>query len=66
MEGKTVSVAEKELNALRDTVESLTAENQELRRKLERMNEILLNAQRARFGQSSEKRDYVLPNQLGI
>ena len=28
--------------------------------KLEHMNEILANAQRARFGQSSEKRSYVL------
>ena len=37
-----------------------------LEQKLERMNELLLNAQRARFGQSSEKRDYVMPNQLGI
>ena len=66
MAEKTVSIAENELNTLRDTVDSLTAENKELKRKLERMNEILLNAQRARFGQSSEKRDYVMPNQLGM
>lgn len=45
---------------------ALKQENEELRRKLERMNELLLNAQRARFGQSSEKRDYVMPNQLGM
>ena len=32
----------------------------DLKRKLDRMNELLLNAQRARFGQSSEKRTYVL------
>ena len=42
------------------TVEDLTAENKRLKQKLERMNELLLNAQRAQFGQSSEKRSYVL------
>lgn len=44
----------------------LKKENEELRRKLERMNELLLNAQRARFGQSSERRSYVIPGQLGM
>ena len=42
--------------------ENLTAENKRLKQKLERMNELLLNAQRAQFGQSSEKRSYVLPD----
>jgi len=51
----TVSV--KELTAANET---LTAENSLLRNKLERMNELLLLAQQARFGQSSEKREYVL------
>ena len=58
-----------ELNTLRDIVGSLTARNNELISEvadLERMNELLLNAQRVRFGQSSEKRDYVMPNQLGM
>ena len=41
---------------------ALKKEVAELHRKLERMNELLLNAQRARFGQSSEKRSYVLPD----
>ena len=40
--------------------EALQKENAELKRKLEHMNEILANAQRARFGQSSEKKTYVL------
>ena len=40
--------------------EALKKEVATLRQKLERMNELLLNAQRARFGQSSEKRTYVL------
>ena len=35
----------------------LKKENRDLRQKLERMNELLLNAQRARFGSSSEKQD---------
>jgi hypothetical protein len=47
---------------LTQTVDELTAENKRLRQKLERMNELLLNAQRAQFGQSSEKRGYVLPD----
>lgn len=41
----------------------------ELERQLDRMTELLANAQRARFGQSSEKRSYVLgkdPSQLSI
>lgn len=46
--------------------DALKKENRDLRQKLERMNELLLNAQRARFGPSSEKQDYVMPNQVGI
>ena len=37
-------------------IDDLTTKNQRLKQKLERMNELLLLAQRARFGQSSEKR----------
>ena len=51
---------------LREENAALKQEVEELRRKLERMNELLLNAQRARFGQSSEKRSYVIPEQLGM
>ena len=40
--------------------EALKKEVAELHRKLERMSELLLNAQRTRFGQSSEKRSYVM------
>ena len=47
---------------LTQTVHDLTAEIKRLKQKLERMNELLLNAQRAQFGQSSEKRNYVLPS----
>ena len=41
---------------------ALRKEVAELHRKLERMNELLLNAQCAQFGQSSETRSYVLPD----
>ena len=43
-----------------------SAEIDELKRKLEHMNEILLNAQRARFGQSSEKNTFVLQEQTSL
>ena len=48
------------IRPLTQSVEALQKENTELKRKLEHMNEILANAQRARFGQSSEKKAYVL------
>ena len=48
------------IHPLTQSVGALQKENAELKRKLEHMNEILANAQRARFGQSSEKRSYVL------
>ena len=44
----------------------LRAEIDDLKLKLEHMNEILVNMQRARFGQSSEKQKYVAPDQLCI
>ena len=51
-----VAVDKAELASLKESVQNLTAENERLRQKLEHMNELLLNAQRARFGQSSEKK----------
>ena len=48
------------IRPLTHSVEALQKENAELKRKLEHMNEILANAQRARFGQSSEKKTYIL------
>ena len=48
------------IRPLTQSVEALQKENAELKQKLEHMNEILANAQRARFGQSSEKKRYVL------
>ena len=48
-----------EVAALEETILKLKTGNDELRRKLEHMNEIFADAQRARFGQSSEKNTYL-------
>ena len=53
-----------EIAALKSTLEAKDDEIAQLKQKLEHMNELLLNAQRARFGQSSEKRAYVLPEEM--
>ena len=45
---------------LEETIRKQETEIAELKRKLEHMNEVFANAQRARFGQSSEKETYVL------
>ena len=58
-EAKELLDTVKKLNKM---VDDLTAENKLLKQKLDRMNELLLIAQRARFGQSSEKRGCVLPD----
>ena len=44
----------------------LEEEVKRLHEKLERMNEQFLNAQRARFGQSSEKATYVMADQIRL
>lgn len=49
-----------EVAELESKIQQQQAEIDILRKKLDHMNEILANAQRARFGQSSEKRTYVL------
>ncbi len=59
-QNQNTSVTAAENAALKETVAALEKEVAELRRKLERMNELLLNAQRARFGRSSEKTAYVM------
>ena len=48
------------IRPLTQSVEALQKENDELKRKLEHMNEVFANAQRAQYGQSSEKKTYVL------
>lgn len=57
------------IHELEQTIQAQSKEISQLREKLERMNELLLNAQRARFGQSSEKKAYVsgeLPEQMAL
>ena len=49
-----------EVAVLEDTILKQKQEIGELKRKLEHMNEVFANAQRARFGQSSEQKNYVL------
>ena len=49
-----------EVAILEDTILKQKQEIEELKRKLEHMNEVFANAQRARFGQSSEQKNYVL------
>ena len=51
---------------LADSIALLQKENAELKRKLEHMNKVFANAQRARFGQSSEKNSYVLHDQASF
>lgn len=47
------------IRPLADSIALLQKENAELKRKLEHMNEVFANAQRVRFGQSSEKNSFV-------
>lgn len=49
-----------EVAVLEDTILKQKQEIEELKRKLEHMNEVFANAQRVRFGQSSEQKNYVL------
>ena len=48
------------VQSLESTVKEQEDEILRLRQKLERMNKLLLNAQRTRYGQSSEKSAYVM------
>ena len=49
-----------EVAALENKIQEQQAQIEELKRKLEHMNEVFANAQRTRFGQSSEQKSYVL------
>ena len=49
-----------EVAVLEDTILKQKQEIDAVKRKLEHMNEVFANAQRARFGQSSEQKNYVL------
>ena len=49
-----------EVAVLENKIQEQQAQIEELKRRLEYMNEVFANAQRAQFGQSSEKASYVL------
>ena len=55
-----VTLLQSENARLKEENAALAAQVKELKRKLEHMTEVFANAQRAQFGQSSEKRRYVL------
>ena len=58
-ENKKSTYTAAEVAALEDTIAKRKAEIDELKRKLEHMNEVFANAQRARFGQSRGKNSFV-------
>ena len=55
-----VAVLESTIQHQQSQIQAQQAQIDELKRKLDHMNEVFANAQRARFGQSSEKASYVL------
>ena len=55
-----VAVLESTIQAQQSQIQAQQAQIVELKRKLEHMNEVFANAQRARFGRSSEQKNYVL------
>ena len=59
-EDKKITYTAADVAILEETILKQKAEIEELKRKLEHMNEVFANAQRAQFGQSSEKKTYVL------
>ena len=55
-----VASLESTIQTQQNQIQAQRAQIDELKRKLDHMNEVFANAQRARFGQSSEKASYVL------
>ena len=55
-----VAVLEDTIQSQQSQIQAQQAQIGELKRKLDHMNEVFANAQRARFGQSSEKASYVM------
>ena len=55
-----LSMLQKQIAKLQETIEKLTEDNRRKDAIIEEKNQIILNANRARFGQSSEQRKYVL------
>lgn len=57
---------QEQIQTLENALKQKDAKIEELERRLEQLEQILLNAQRARFGQSSEKQKYVLKDDSQI
>ena len=55
-----VAALESTIQTQQSQIQAQQAQIEELKRKLDHMNEVFANAQRARFGQSSEQKNYVL------
>ena len=55
-----LSMLQKQIAKLQETIEKLAEDNRRKDAIIEEKNQIILNANRARFGQSSEQRKYVL------
>ncbi len=54
------ALLEKQLAQQTELLQQMSAQMEELKRKLDHMNEVFANAQRAQYGQKSEKKQYVL------
>ena len=55
-----LSMLREQIAKLQETIEKLAEDNRRKDAIIEEKNQIILNANRARFGQSSEQRKYVL------
>ena len=55
-----LSMLQKQIARMQETIDKLVEDNQKKDAIIEEKNQIILNANRARFGQSSEQRKYVL------
>ena len=51
---------QQQLTMLQNTIDTLREQSRQKDEEIERLRKIILNLQRARFGQRSEKRTYVL------
>lgn len=55
-----LSTLRKQIARMQETIDKLIEDNQKKDAIIEEKNQIILNANKARFGQSSEQRKYVL------
>ena len=57
-----LSMLREQIARMQETIDKLVEDNQKKDAIIEEKNQIILNANRARFGQSSEQRKYVFNN----